>query len=173
MSSCQSCEPRVSNNKHPECPSIMADGRHFTDYRPRCDVNWVFPQDKAMNSFDYRQYLTNNADALIQKNRDWASKLNACGPCKEPFEVGTMLPEQTKMVCDAQGCRVMMNDPAGLGMGRQYDTEGVDAMGLLSQGPQKETDVFSKYAECCAPDANPKADAVTAPMNYAGVSGSM
>ena len=30
---------RTSNNKFFNAPPRMADGRHFTDYRPSCDAN--------------------------------------------------------------------------------------------------------------------------------------
>ena len=27
---------KTSNNKYSDCPPRMADGRHFTDFRPNC-----------------------------------------------------------------------------------------------------------------------------------------
>ena len=30
---------KTTNNKYFNCPPRMSDGRHFTDYRPVCDVN--------------------------------------------------------------------------------------------------------------------------------------
>ena len=43
----------------------MDDGRHFTDYRPRCDVNnLIINNNKIMNSYDYKNFLINNAKKL-------------------------------------------------------------------------------------------------------------
>ena len=41
----------------------------------------------------------------------------------EGYDVGTMLPEQTNVVCDAEKCQLMMNHADGLGQGRLYATE--------------------------------------------------
>jgi hypothetical protein len=130
----------------------MADGRHFTDHRPRCDVNYIFPRDKSVNSYDYRMFLVHNTDHLIRSSRDATYAQNVCGPCKDPYNVGTMLPEASKVVCDAQSCRVVEHDPAGLGQGRQYaEAFAQPAESAFLKHKQQETDVFSKYANCCAP----------------------
>lgn len=151
MKDCQACT-RPSNNQSFNCPPIMADGRHFTDYRPRCDLNWVAPDGKMPNSYDYRMYLTRHAEALLRKEREETYAKNVCGPCKEPYHEGTMLPESSKMVCNAQTCHVKETDPRGLGMGRQYEgfRQDPSEMAFLSL-KQKETDLFSKYANCCGP----------------------
>lgn len=76
------------------CPARMADGRAYTDYRPRCMTQYVM-NNKAMSSFEQRQYLIRNADNIIHHNVAAAYTANACGPCVEPYDVGTMLPEHT------------------------------------------------------------------------------
>ena len=30
---------KTGDNKHLQCPPRMDDGRHFTDYRPNCELN--------------------------------------------------------------------------------------------------------------------------------------
>jgi len=117
--SCSECE-RESDNKHFQCPPKMADGRAFTDYKTRCGVQSTLMHDKAMNSYELRQYLINNAEALMQQNRDYAEKVNACGPCMQPWHQGTMLPEQSMVRCNESTCSVSTNDPYGLGQGRDY-----------------------------------------------------
>ena len=57
---------KTSNNKHFGCPPRMADGRHFTDYRPSCHINNIIRSgNNVMNSFEYRLFLTRNAEELM------------------------------------------------------------------------------------------------------------
>jgi hypothetical protein len=97
----------------------MSDGRHFTDYRPRCAVNYE-SLPNPMSSFDYRMFLTHNADQIMDNNRAYAYKENLCEPCTDP---STMLPESHIQVCDARSCTFPLTDPAGLGIGRKYGGE--------------------------------------------------
>lgn len=99
----------------------MADGRHFTDYRPRClSNNTASLSTQPMTSYEHRQFLISNAEKLMAKNREETYQQNMCGPCVEPFNQGTMLPEQTNVVCNAQVCKVAPHDAKGLGQGRIY-----------------------------------------------------
>lgn len=93
-----------------DCPPRMDDGRLFTSYYPRCFTNL-----ERKNSYDYRQYMINNAIDIMEKNRH----MKSCGPCMKPFNIGTMLPEESIVKCDKNTCRVVINDPNGLGQGRQ------------------------------------------------------
>ena len=112
---------KTSNNKYFDCPPRMADGRHFTDYRPNCYVNNLLrANNRVKNSFEFRQFLTDNADSLMEMNRAYACQKNCCGPCKEPFSSGTMLPEQSTVKCNSETCTQVLNDPKGLGQGRDY-----------------------------------------------------
>lgn len=109
----------------------MADGRLFTDYRPRCDINyWASPPTlgktgrtaPAGGSYANRQFMIANADALLAAERARAYAGALCAPCMAPFDrPGTMLPEKDLEVCDAQTCRrVATSQPDGLGTGRAY-----------------------------------------------------
>ena len=103
MSNCY----RTSNNKFLNAPPRMADGRHFTDYRPNCFINNRIKVDnKLVNSYDYRMFLTRNADKLIELNQKNTFIMNGNFECKEPYNQGTMLPEQDKVVCNIQTCNV-------------------------------------------------------------------
>ena len=119
---------KTSDNKHFQCPPRMADGRHFTDYRPSNFINDLIRADNNIsNSLNYRVFLQENADSLMDRQREIACKLNCCGPCpiassKEGFENGTMLPEQYKFVTDGRVGKMVMNDVNGLGTGRNYYT---------------------------------------------------
>ena len=112
---------RTSNNKFFNAPPRMADARHFTDYRPICHVNNVIKTNNdVMNSYEYRLFLTRNANKLMESNRKLAYMKNGVSQCKKPYNVGTMLPEQDKVICNKNTCRVVGNDNNGLGRGRIY-----------------------------------------------------
>lgn len=122
MSATRTCEPctRTSDNKHWDCPPRMADGRLFTDYRPRCDINLQYRQQPMTGSFDYRQFLITNGEKVIGQHRSQAYRGAYAGPCVQPYNKGTVLPEKDAFVCDAVTCRRVEGDPTGLGTGRQY-----------------------------------------------------
>lgn len=156
LQECNECE-RPSNNKYVNCPPIMADGRHFTDYRPRCDVNYLYPRDKPVNSYDYRMYLVGNAESLLKEQRRKAYEQNMCGPCVEPYNVGTMLPEQSMVECDTNTCKFNYTNPAGLGTGRKYTTfttqqSAADEQMFMSMKQQEQLGM-SRYANCCGTPA--------------------
>ena len=51
----------------------MADGRHFTDYRPSCELNNDISRDNNLNnSLDIRLFLQRNAEKLMDVNRNMA-----------------------------------------------------------------------------------------------------
>lgn len=73
---------KVSNNKYFNCPARMDDGRQFTDYRSSDYVNNIIRMTSGtMSSYDYRQYLINNANELMKENREHAVKKNGCPSC--------------------------------------------------------------------------------------------
>ena len=110
---------KTTNNRYFTCPPRMADGRHFTDYRPQCDVNnLMVSNNRIMNSNEYRQFLIQNADSLMDMNRAYTVQMNSCGPCAD-----TMLPEQSKVSCDANSCSRALNVLSGLGQGRAYSAD--------------------------------------------------
>lgn len=154
MSSFKDCDAcaRVSDNKNFNCPPKMADGRHYTDYRPRCLINYLSPNDQPLNSYEYRQFLINNAEKIMYQNMNNAYKLNACGPCEDPYNVGTMLPEQNMVSCDASTCKMFQNDQNGLGVGRQY--QPVDVKSVFQQKFLADKELEQKYFKntlnCCS-----------------------
>ena len=104
----------------------MDDGRHFTDYRPNCHVNnLISSNNKVTNSFQSRQFLTHNANKLMDLNRTYACQKNCCGPCKQPYNKGTMLDEQTQKTCNNKSCNTDFVNKNGLGQGRVYSEESV------------------------------------------------
>ena len=147
MASCSDCET-ASDNKWNMCPPRMSDGRHFTDYKPRCAVFESTVNNNVMNSYDFRQYMIHNAEALMQKNRETAIKTNTCGPCVQPWNQGTMLPEQSMVKCDSSVCQIGTSDPYGLGQGRDYGIKP-DA-DYIQRMSQKNAEMAAKPRNTCA-----------------------
>ena len=118
---------RTSNNKFFTAPPRMADARHFTDYKESTKRNLMLQSEvESDNSYEYRMYLINNAEKLMDINNKKAFLINGVTECKQPYEQGTMLPEQSTQVCNTRTCKVVANDPNGLGLGRQYDIETLE-----------------------------------------------
>ena len=66
-----------SNNIHFDYPPLMSDGRNFATWNPACDLNdKLMEQQHIQTNYQYRQYLINNADAVIKSNQ-----VSACDQC--------------------------------------------------------------------------------------------
>ena len=73
-----------TNNIYSDFPPIMHDGRNYADWQPGSVINDNIRKDaKISNNWDYRQFLTKNADTIIRLNQ-----LNAYGEIKQPTPVG-------------------------------------------------------------------------------------
>lgn len=69
-----------------DCPPIMSDGRHFTDYRPSCYVHdLILKQNGITNSYDLKILLTHNALELQKINRKYYGLKNACVSCGDYY----------------------------------------------------------------------------------------
>ena len=108
---------KTSNNKYFDAPPRMSDGRHFTDYRQNCTLNYMLgKQNRITNSHDYRTFLTHNAHDLILLNRAFACEKNCYNSCGGK----TMVDEQTIVKCNTSNCQVIDKNPDGIGQGRDY-----------------------------------------------------
>lgn len=66
-----------SNNIHFDFPPIMSDGRNFAKWQPGAVINQKIRQENNIKSnWQYRQFLTENADAIIKANQ-----VEACDNC--------------------------------------------------------------------------------------------
>ena len=66
-----------SNNIHAGFPALMSDGSWGRDWEPACANNNHLKKNAGIsNNYQYRQYLMQNADAIIKKNQT-----NACENC--------------------------------------------------------------------------------------------
>lgn len=111
---------RATNNLFPGCPPLMADGRAFTDYRPKGvqALQDVVPLNKG--SYELRQHMEAHATDMIARRRAHTYAENVCGPCKEPYERGTLLSEHSSETCGVNACRFELADANGLGLGREF-----------------------------------------------------
>jgi hypothetical protein len=76
----------ASNNKYLDCPAIMSDGRTFTDYRPSSTVDdMIRLSNNVMSNFEYRQFLTNNGDSIMQINNKYLENKLGCSGCNAPI----------------------------------------------------------------------------------------
>lgn len=144
--SCSSCE-RESDNKHFQCAPKMADGRAFTDYKPRCAIHSTLMQNQSLNSYELRQHMINNAENIMQRSRESVEHMNACGPCVKPWNQGTMLPEQTVVKCNASTCSQVTANPDGLGVGRDYGI--VPDLDFMKNMETKDALMRQQPANCC------------------------
>ena len=125
---------RTSNNKFFTAPPRMADGRHFTDYRPNEFLNNMIIKDNNVeDSYNYRQFLIQNGDKIMELNWKHAYLKNGSFNCKKPYPQGTMLPEQDKVKCDLNRCNIVSNNKNGLGRGRVYTEEENELLDSLNE----------------------------------------
>lgn len=126
----------VSDNKHSTCPARMSDGRLFTDYSSRCAIQAAVllpglnqASATGLDSYQTRQYMIRNADAIIQSQRGLASCAARCKPCGKD----TMLPEFEIDSCDLLKCKRTRThtEVQGLGLGRDHG----HATGTSSETP--------------------------------------
>lgn len=65
-----------------DCPALMSDQRHATDYRPSCDVHhMILKQNNIKNSEQMRMFLQRNANKLRELNQDHYKANNKCNTC--------------------------------------------------------------------------------------------
>ena len=104
---------KVTDNVELDFPARMSDGRMFTDYRQNCLLNNGLA--KGMGSWEYRNFLTENADQLMVKFTKAQEAVTACTKCTD----NTVLPVRTIINCTPEGCNYRLNHPKGLGQGRK------------------------------------------------------
>lgn len=125
-SGCNKSTPKPQNNNITksinECMFKMQDGRSFTDYRPRCTIQYQMKNENMKNSYESRMFLINNAEKMMKANQEIVEEQNACLSCKNKTTLGTFLPEKNMMKCDKHSCNFSQDvNPNGLGTGRIYN----------------------------------------------------
>ena len=139
---------KISNNKYFDSPALMSDARTFTDYRPKCVVDYnILRKNDIKSSYEYRQFLINNASKLMQYNSDLNYRKNnsdTCNAVEIPLE----------SVCKVDGYTAMCENVnrSGLGQGNtainmsQLDYSPVlqDISGPLKIGTKLEDNLMRK-----------------------------
>jgi hypothetical protein len=113
----QNCN-KTSNNKYFDCPALMSDGRIMTDYRSSNTVNdMIRISNNTLSSYDYRNFLTNNATNIMKINNDYIYNKNSC-------KSGQMTDIPFTDVCSyntqVSVCR-KTNNPRGIGLNNKVD----------------------------------------------------
>jgi hypothetical protein len=74
---------KTSNNKYFDSPAKMNDGRIFTDYRQSNSVDdMIRYSNNIMSSYEYRQFLINNATKIMEINDKYTNDKVENGSCK-------------------------------------------------------------------------------------------
>jgi len=69
-----------NNNIHFNYPPIMSDGRNYSQWQATAQINNEIKKEANITSnYDYRNYLTKNADSIIKYNQ--SQSCNECGSC--------------------------------------------------------------------------------------------
>ena len=104
---------KVSDNVELDFPARMNDGRMFTDYRQNCTLNNSL--SKGMSSWEYRNYLTENANQVHTQFTTLLESEVKCTKCSDD----TVLPVKTMLNCSTDSCTYSLVNQNGLGQGRQ------------------------------------------------------
>jgi hypothetical protein len=63
------------NNYFPQCPALMSDGRHFTNWRQASEFNeYIKYINELERDDDYRLFLQNNAEVIMEN--EWKNTTN-------------------------------------------------------------------------------------------------
>ena len=108
---------KVTDNFEMDFPARMSDGRQFTDYRQNCIINNEI--SKGMSSWEYRNFLTNNAGKIHQALIEQAKAVNECKTCSD----NTLLEVKNVINCGPTGCTYNIKDPNGIGFGIDYSLQ--------------------------------------------------
>uniref|UniRef100_A0A6C0B6S6 Uncharacterized protein n=1 Tax=viral metagenome TaxID=1070528 RepID=A0A6C0B6S6_9ZZZZ len=76
-----------TNNKYPEFPPLMADGRAVTaSYQPESVINNdIIMQNNIKSNWEYRQYLIKNAEKILEQN--FRDACNDSGSYVKSYEI--------------------------------------------------------------------------------------
>ena len=108
---------QVTDNFEMNFPARMSDGRQFTDYRPNCIANNEI--SKGMSSWEYRNFLTQNAGQIHQALIEQVKSVNECKSCSD----NTLLDVKNVINCGPTGCTYTLKDPNGIGLGINYSLQ--------------------------------------------------
>jgi hypothetical protein len=69
------------NNVIYDLPPLMSDGRNYSGWQPEATINeQIRTENGIVSNWKYRQYLTNNASAIMKYNTQEASQETGLNP---------------------------------------------------------------------------------------------
>lgn len=98
----------MSDNHFMDFPAIMQDGRLFTDYKSSCVMNAL---SQGMTSFEYRNFLTQNGQQILQNNTKLVNEIAGCKQCGGY----SVVPPFVAVTCDQDQCIQSVKSPMGVG----------------------------------------------------------
>jgi hypothetical protein len=101
--------PLATDNFHLDFPARMADGRQFTDYRSNCLLNLP---ERNMTTYQYRQYLTANAEKIMNNYTTINNYITGCKECSD-YEI---VPAYLAVNCNKETCTRDINNQSGVGI---------------------------------------------------------
>jgi len=85
-----------TNNKYPEFPPLMSDGRSVTaSWQPESSINADLVENSGIKSnWEYRKYLTENAKKIMEYN--FRESSNDTGYYKRPIDIPSIQTNEVK-----------------------------------------------------------------------------
>jgi|TARA_B110000858_G_C17766603_1_gene457393 hypothetical protein len=100
---------KIPDNYNMDFPAIMQDGRLFTDYKSPCIMN---ADSLKMSSLEYRNFLTRNADNILNNNTKLVNEIAGCGQCSDY----SVIPPYVSVNCNTDKCIQSINNKDGIGL---------------------------------------------------------
>ena len=93
----------------------MSDGRFMTNYLTNCRMNSLISKNKDSNmtSWQYKQFLINNTDDILNTVQNVNSLIYGCNNCT-PVVKSTLSKYIQK--CNQDSCEISLNNKDGLGI---------------------------------------------------------
>ena len=103
----------VSDNFHLDFPAVMSDGRQFFYFISSCAMN---SPEKNMTTFEYRQFLTNNAVKIMTNMENIQGFVTECKTCSDY----SIIEPSLALTCNSTNCTSQILDDSGLGLFVNY-----------------------------------------------------
>ena len=100
---------RITDNSSLDFPARMSDGRQFTDYRSNCFMN---KKSLGMTSQEYKNYMINNGDRIINNEHNILNTLMKCNQCSDY----SIVPPYLAVECNKDSCNEFIHNPNGVGI---------------------------------------------------------
>ena len=93
-------------------PARMSDGRFMTEHKPSCVLNKNIMTSMNMDSYEYRMYLTNSAESIMEQINVHNNEVYGCSDCSKV----TIPPVKNMQDCWSPNCQIENVNPGGIGI---------------------------------------------------------